>query len=246
MITNPFSLDGKRVLVTGASSGIGRQIAILFSHMRAEVVLTARNEAHLAETLAAMAPGNHVIVPADLIDSEQRNRLTERAGDVDGVVHSAGTSLLSPIRLLPERHVRDLFAVNYEAPVFLTQSLLKNRSVRGGGSILFIASIAAHIGVAGVGIYSGTKAALLATARCLAVELARARIRVNCLSPGLVASPLLEMVAQNVSLEDKARDYPLGLGTVEDVANAAAYFISDASRWVTGTTLIMDGGLTIG
>lgn len=243
---NPFALDGKRVLVTGASSGIGRQVAISCSRMGAQIVLSARNEPELQKTLAAMDPGEHVVIPADVTDPGQRRALAEGAGTLDGVVHSAGTSLLSPIRLLPEKHVRDLFALNYDAPVLLTQSLLQRKAVRPGGSLLFLASIAAHIGVPGVGIYSGTKGALLATVRCLAAELARSRTRVNCLSPALVASPLLDLVAQNVSLEEKARDYPLGLGTVDDVANAAVYFLSDASRWITGTTLIMDGGLTIG
>lgn len=243
---NPFSLTGKRILVTGASSGIGRQVAISCSRMGADVVLTARDESRLQETLQSLAFGQHLVVAADLTDVDQRRTLTDSIGIVDGVVHSAGTSILSPIRLLPEKHVRDLFTLNYDAPIFLTQRLLQNKAIRSGGSILFIASIAAHIGVTGVGVYSGTKAALLATTRCLAVELARARTRVNCLSPALVASPLLDLVAQNVSLEEKTRDYPLGLGTADDVANAAIYFLSDASRWVTGTTLIMDGGLTIG
>lgn len=208
-------------------------------------MLSARNELELQKTLAAMEPGRHAVIPADVTDPAQRRALVEGAGTLDGVVHSAGTSILSPIRLLPERHLRDLMALNYEAPVFLTQHLLQRKAVRPGGSLLFIASIAAHIGVPGVGVYSGTKAAILATVRCLAAELARTRTRANCLSPSLVASPLLDLVAQNVSLEDKARDHPLGLGTPEDVANAAIYFLSDASRWVTGTTLIMDGGLTI-
>jgi NAD(P)-dependent dehydrogenase (short-subunit alcohol dehydrogenase family) len=244
--TNPFSLEGKRILVTGASSGIGRQIAISFSQMGASVVLSARNEARLAETRAEMNSGDHLIVPADITDGEQRNSLADHAGILHGVVHSSGTSVLSPIRMATEKHVRDLFSLNYDGPILLTQRLLSKKAIQAGGSILFISSIAAHIGVAGVGVYSGTKAALLATVRCLAMELARSRTRVNCLSPSLVASPLLDMMAQNVSLEEKARDHPLGLGKVEDVANAAIYFISDASRWVTGTTLVMDGGLTIG
>lgn len=246
MSHDPFSLDGKRILVTGASSGIGRQIAISFSQRGASVVLSARNEERLAETLAAMRPGDHSTIPADITDSAQRNALADSAGPLDGVVHSSGTSVLSPIRLATERHFRELLALNYEGPMLLTQRLLYRKAVRNGGSILFLASIAAHIGVAGVGAYSGTKAALLATVRCLALEVVKSKIRVNCLSPSLVASPLLDLMAQNVSLEEKSKDHPLGLGTPEDVANAAVYFVSDASRWVTGTTLIMDGGLTIG
>ncbi len=243
---NPFSLQGKRVLVTGASSGIGRQVAISFSRAGADVVLSARNRERLAQTLAALAPGSHQVIPADLTIEDQRHHLADSVGPIHGVVHSSGQSGLSPIRLATEKHLRSLFALNYDAPILLTQRLLAKKQVNQDGSILFIASIAAHIGVAGVGVYSATKSALLATVRCLALEVVKNRIRVNCVSPALVQSPMLDLMAQNVSLEEKSQDYPLGLGTVDDVANAAIYFISDASRWVTGTTLVMDGGLTIG
>jgi NAD(P)-dependent dehydrogenase (short-subunit alcohol dehydrogenase family) len=242
---NPFSLSGKRVLVTGASSGLGRQIAISFSKMGAEVVLSARREVELANTLDAMVAGTHSSIVADITDVAQRNRLADTAGPLHGVVHCAGTSRLSPIRMASEKHLHELLTLNYEGPVLLTQRLLQKKAIQNGGAILFIASIAAHIGVPGVGVYSGTKAALLATTRCLAMELVKQKIRVNCLSPSLVESPLLDLMAQSVSLEEKSKDHPLGLGKPEDVANAAIYFVSDASRWVTGTTLIMDGGLTI-
>lgn len=245
MTSNPFSLAGKRVLVTGASSGIGRQTAISFSNMGAAVVLNGRDEERLAATLGAMSAGEHVIIPGDIVNNEQRVELADSAGLLNGVVHCAGTSVLSPIRLASQKHLRDLYILNYESPILLTQRLLYRKAIQNAGSILFIASIAAHIGVPGVGAYSATKAALLATVRCLAMELIKQRIRVNCLSPSLVESPLLDLMAQSVSLEEKSRDHPLGLGKPEDVANAAIYFISDASRWVTGTTLVMDGGLTI-
>lgn len=245
MTINPFSLAGKRVLVTGASSGIGRQIAISFSHMGAELVITGRDRARLDETLAAMAPGGHQIIPADIVDNDQRTALADGAGSLNGLVHCAGTSVLAPIRLASQKHLRDLYILNYESPMLLTQRLLYRKAIQNAGSILFVASIAAHIGVPGVGAYSGTKAALLATVRCMAMELVKQKIRVNCLSPSLVQSPLLDLMSKNVSLEEKSRDHPLGLGTPEDVANAAIYFVSDASRWVTGTTLVMDGGLTI-
>ncbi len=245
MKNNPFSLSGKRVLVTGASSGIGRQIAISFANMGATVVLNGRNKERLADTLAAMSSGEHVTIAADIVDNEQRVNLADSAGLLNGVVHCAGTSVLAPIRLASQKHFRELYVLNYESPMLLTQRLLYRKAVQNAGSILFIASIAAHIGVPGVGAYSGTKAALLATVRCLAMEVIKQKIRVNCLSPSLVESPLLDLMAQSVSLEEKSRDHPLGLGTPEDIANAAIYFISDASRWVTGTTLVMDGGLTI-
>ncbi len=245
MSFNPFSLAGKRVLVTGASSGIGRQIAISFSKMGADVVASGRNVERLQETMGALAPGAHLAIPADIVDDEQRVALADQAGQLNGLVHCAGTSVLAPIRMASKKHLRDLYVLNYESPMLLTQRLLYRKAIQNSGSILFIASIAAHIGVPGVGAYSGTKAAILATVRCMAMELIKQKIRVNCLSPSLVESPLLELMSKNVSLEEKSRDHPLGLGTPEDVANAAIYFVSDASRWVTGTTLIMDGGLTI-
>ena len=246
MTSDPFSLAGKRILVTGASSGIGRQIAITAAARGASLVISGRDEARLAETLTMMvASKDHRILPADITVIDQRQRLADECGPVDGVVHSAGTSVLSPIRLATDRHVRDLFALNYEGPVLLSQRLLYRKEVRDGGSILFISSIAAHIGVRGVGVYSGTKAALLATVRCMALEVVKNKIRVNCLSPSLVQSPLLDLMSKNVSLEEKSADHPLGLGTPDDVANAAIFFLSPASRWITGTTLIMDGGLTI-
>jgi len=238
---NPFSLEGKRILVTGASSGIGRQIAISASEMGALIVLSGRNEDRLAETLKGMPPGDHYIVKADITASHDRDALVDAVGKLHGVVHGCGVSMLSPIRLISERHIRDQFAVNYEGPILLTQRLLARKSIESGGSILFVASIAGHVGVAGVGVYSGTKAALVATTRCMALELAKHKVRANCLSPGLVATPLTEQMNQTVSLEEKAAEFPLGLGQPEDVANAAIYFMADASRWVTGTSLIMGG-----
>lgn len=245
VVFNPFSLSGKRILVTGASSGLGRQIAISFSKMGAAVIITARRESQLAETLAAMDRGEHSVIAADMTHAAQRIALADGAGSLNGVVHCAGTSVLAPIRMASEKHLRELYTLNYEAPILLTQRLLYRKAVQNNGSILFIASIAAHIGVPGVGVYSGTKAALFATARCLAMEVIKQKIRVNCLSPSLVETPLLDLMGQSVSLEEKSRDHPLGLGKPEDVANAAIYFVSDASRWITGTTLVMDGGLTI-
>ena len=128
----------------------------------------------------------------------------------------------------------------------LTQRLLYKNSIAPGGSIVFISSIAAHIGVPGVGIYSGTKAALIAMMRCLAMEVVKRKIRANCLSPALVESPLLDATEALVgSLDDERRNYPLGFGKPEDVANAAVFLLSEASRWITGTTIVMDGGLTV-
>lgn len=150
------------------------------------------------------------------------------------------------MRQVTPQHLTDVWKINYEAPMLLTQKLLAGSQVSANGSILFMSSIAAYIGVAGVGAYSGTKAALIATMRCMATEVAKRGIRVNCLAPALVETPLLAATESVVaSLDTQRAAYPLGFGKPADVANASVFFLSGASRWITGTTLVMDGGLTI-
>jgi NAD(P)-dependent dehydrogenase (short-subunit alcohol dehydrogenase family) len=250
-MTHPFSLEGKRILITGASSGLGRAIAIACSLMGAKVVGVGRDLARLEQTRQMLTePSSHVMVNADLTQASDRERLIVGLEEsVDGVVHGAGISRLSPVRLMTQAHLDELMGINVHAPMLLNQGLLRNKRIADEGSILFIASIAAHIGVAGVAGYSGTKGALLAMARCLALEVAKRKIRVNCLSPSLVETPLfLSMVEMSgiESMEQQRNNHPLGFGKPEDVANASVFFLSPASRWITGTTLVMDGGLTIG
>ena len=248
---NPFSLDGRRILVTGSTSGLGKVIALTCARMGAEVICTGRDAERLAQTqeeLRAISPKMHQAVQADLTQAHGRDALIAAVGTsaLNGVVHSAGISRLSPVRMLTEQHLREVQSINVDAPMLLTQALLKRNLIAADGSMVFIASIAAHIGVPGVAAYSGTKAALLAMVRCLAMEVVKRRIRANCLSPALVETPLLDATAALVgSMEQERNNYPLGFGKPEDVANAAVFMLSDASRWVTGTTLVMDGGLTI-
>lgn len=243
---NPFALTGCTVLVTGASSGIGRQIAISCAAMGARIIASGRNETRLHDTLNTLHGSGHTGIAAELTSETDIDRLVEQAGVVNGVVHCAGISRLAPLRMASQAHIAEVWKTNYEAPIMLTQRLLAKNRVAADGSILFMSSIAAFIGVAGVGVYSGSKAALIATMRCLAMEVVKRRIRVNCLAPALVESPLLEATEKMVlSIETTKADYPLGFGKAEDVANAAVFFLSGASRWITGTTLVMDGGLTI-
>lgn len=248
-MNNPFSLAGKRILVTGASSGIGRAIAIGCSHMGANIVATGRDAVRLAETMESLHQGQHQMVIADLTKENERETLiSELSQPIDGCVHSAGISRLSPVRMVNEAHLMEIMSINVIAPMLLTQGLLKKQKIQNNGAILFISSIAAHIGVQGVAGYSGSKAALIAMMRCLALEVIKKKIRVNSLSPSLVETPLfeaMELQSGTLSMEQKRKDHPLGFGKPEDIANASIFFLSDASRWITGTTLIMDGGLTI-
>ncbi|MBE8716001.1 SDR family NAD(P)-dependent oxidoreductase [Cellvibrio polysaccharolyticus] len=247
---NPFSLAGKRILVTGASSGLGERIALSCASMGAELIITGRNNERLEKVLAELQSISdlpHRAVVADLTVTTERDALVASLDqEIQGLVHSAGISRLCPVRMMNEAHLREVQSINVDAPVLLTQSLLKRNRVSPEGAIVFIASIAAHIGVAGVGAYSGSKAALIAMSRCLAMEVVKRKIRVNCLSPALVETPLLEATAKMVgSLETEKNNYPLGFGKPEDIANATIFMLSGASRWITGTTLVMDGGLTI-
>lgn len=247
---NPFSLVGKRVLVTGASSGIGREIALTCAKMGALVIATGRDQPRLSATFEALQSISdlvHVAVAADLTVAEDRARVVAAAeAGIDGLVHCAGISKLSPVRMMTAEHLRELHTINVEAPLLLTQGLLIKNRVAKNGSIMFMASVAAYIGVPGVGAYSGTKAALIAISRNLAMEVVKHGIRVNCLAPSFVDTPMLTFDSFKVSpLEKHHATHPLGFGKPEDVANAAVFLMSGASRWITGTTLVMDGGMTV-
>lgn len=246
---NPFSLKGKRVLVTGASSGIGLTTALSCARMGAEVIVTGRDKERLTKTfeeLQGISDLRHQMVIADLTVATERDAVVAAMDSkIDALINGAGISRLSPTRMMNEEHLQLLHRTNVEAPMLLTQGILRRNLVAADGAIVFIASIAAHIGTAGVGGYSGTKAALIAMARCLATEVAKHRIRVNCLSPALVHTPLVANADKMISMDSLGQGQLLGFGMPEDVANAVIFMISDASRWITGSTLIMDGGLTL-
>ncbi|MBO9648003.1 MAG: SDR family oxidoreductase [Variovorax sp.] len=239
--SNPFSLAGKTILVTGASSGIGRQAAISCSQRGARVVLTGRDSERLQATYLQLPGDGHVQVVADLTREADRDRLVQASGNIDGLVHCAGQQKHCPIRQLTERAMTDMYAVNFLAPVMLTQRLLQSNAIGVQGSIIFLLSTAAHIGTRGVGPYSAMKAGLIGIIKCLALEQAKRKIRVNGISPSAVATPMWGAD----QLEAQKARHPLGLGEPQDVANAVIYLLSDASRWVTGTNLVMDGGAVL-
>jgi len=248
-----FDLEGKNIIVTGASSGLGRQVAISCSKMGARVVLMGRNEVRLQETLLEMQnPDIHIPVVADLVEFDKIEGfigdVVARIGKIDGAVNCAGISLTLPLRSVSPDKLLNLFNINVFAAYQLTRivSNPKYFSVNGG-SILFISSVAGIVGENAKSGYSMTKGALIAGARSLAVELAAKKIRVNSISPGLVVTPL-NMNAEHITNPEKRQalenQHLLGLGSPEDVANACIYLLSDASRWVTGTNLVIDGGYT--
>lgn len=247
-ISSPFSLAGKRILVTGASSGLGRQIAISCAQSGASLIICGRNLDRLQETLSQLTGEGHSVIAGDLTDDDVIAQTVEQAGSIDGVVHCTGISVPIPARMTKREFMERLYSINVFTPQLLTAQLLLKNRINKDGAILFLSSIAAVRGVHGMSVYSGTKAALIAATRCLALETAKRGIRVNCLAPDLVETPMLHGSGANMPTEewlDQQRAiHPLGLGTPDDVAHAAIFFLSSASRWITGTTLIMDGGIT--
>jgi len=247
---HPFSLSGKRLLITGASSGIGRASAIACSRMGAILTLTGRHEARLKETLEQTEePARHQILAAELTDEAQLKKLTDGIAEpLDGVVHCAGISMARPVKFLTGELMDQMMNTNYKAPVLLTQQLLKNRKVNRGASIIFISSVlGVFVSEPATGMYSGTKAALTGMAKAMALELAPRGIRVNCICPGVIKTELFENsgISQE-QLDENLKRYPLGrYGRPEEVAQAAIYLLSDASTWITGTILKIDGGLTL-
>lgn len=242
-MNNPFTLVGKTILVTGASSGIGRGIAIACAGMGAQVVLTARNRERLQETLSMMEGTGHIIIPADLTNETERVALVEQLPALNGVVQCAGVMNRVPCKSIGEEDIQHVFQPNIEAPMLLQAELLQEKKIEKGASIVYIASIAARSAVAGNALYSASKAALISYAKCLALELAPRLIRVNSICPAMVWTDLALVGATKEQLEEDQLKYPLKrYGTPEDIANLAIYLLSDASTWMTGSYVEITGG----
>lgn len=238
-----FSLNGKTILVTGASSGIGRAIAIACSQQGARVILNGRNQLRLQATLETLSGEGHEAVQADLTNAEQRTFLVESLPQLDGVVHCAGIGSRVLCKMLEEQDVSRVMQANFEAPVLLQAELLREKKIAKEASIVFIASAAATMPSVGNAIYSASKAAIIAYAKCLAQELANRKIRVNCISPAMVWTDLALVGATEEQLREAEQNYPLKRYALpEDITGAAIYLLSDASSWVTGSNIELTGG----
>lgn len=245
MSYNPFSLQGKTILVTGASSGIGRSIAVECSKMGANVILTARNEQRLQETLALMECGGHKIVVADLFQEATIQSMVNQMPLLDGVVHNAGIGLRKPCKMITQVDIDLVMTANSHGPILLQRYLLKNKKINKEASIVFVASRAPFAPTVGNALYAASKGAILGYAKVLALELAAQKIRVNSICPAMVWTELIERDAQQmgVSYEDVQQKYPLKrYGKPEDVAYLTIYLLSDASSWMTGSDIDITGG----
>ena len=238
-----FGLKDKKILVTGASLGIGREVAKFCSAAGASLIITGRDQMRLSETLDGLDGQNHMMKVCDLTDYPSLKNLAAEIDRVDGIVHCAGIRGLAPMKMVSTEFMHDVFEINYFSPVMLTRELLFKQKIKPAGSIIFISSIAALTGTVGVGPYSGSKAALIGTLRPLALELAKRKIRVNSLCPGLVETTL---ITEDPSWFQEARKkYPMDIGQPEDIAYACLYFLSNASSKVTGAVFSMDGGVEL-
>ncbi len=251
MAYNPFSLEGKTILVTGASSGIGRGIAVECSKMGAKMVINGRNVERLNETMSMLEGEGHIAIAADLSKQENIDSLVAQCPAINGVVHSAGIPKICGVKHIERNLLEEIVNVNEIAPILLTSGLLKKKKLQKKSSIIFIASISG-VCVANVGEapYSTTKGGLAGFTKGAAYELAAQGTRVNTICPALVPTSILglsnEMFSEQQLKDTMYGRYPLKrVGTPEDIANGAIYLLSDASSWVTGINLIIDGGYTL-
>ena len=245
---NPFSLDGKTVLVTGASSGIGKATAIECSKMGAKVVITGRNEERLSLTMKELCGDGHLSIVADLEDEESIEHLAEQCPSINGLVNNAGSTIMVPTQFITRERLMQVLEVNTIAPIILTQKLLKKKKLGKGASVVVTDSISGvMIASPGNVLYSTSKSAINGFVKNAALDLANKKIRVNAVCPGMIATHILDNGM--VSAEDMEADlkrYPMKrYGTPEEVAHAIIYFLSDASSFTTGASLVIDGGFTL-
>lgn len=247
---NPFSLEGKTILITGASSGIGRGTAIECSKMGARVVLNGRNEERLQETLTQLHGDGHIALVGDLTAEEDVNNIMGKMPVLNGIVHCVGISQIKMVKFMDKSSLNRIFNTNVFGPVMLNSLLLKKRKIIKGASIVFISSISGvYVSQVGEAGYGASKAALAGYVKSAALELAAQGTRINCIHPGVIETPLLnvsnEIFAED-DLESLKRKYPLKrFGRPKDVAYCAVYLLSEASSFMTGSSILLDGGFTL-
>lgn len=245
---NLCSLEGKRILVTGAASGMGRATAITCSKLGAEITCIDRNGDGILETLSLMDMSMHKSCILDLADTESWSSFLESSPVYDGIANCAGIASMKPFTFIDKTDIDKVFGVNFIGPVLLVKSLLKYKKLSKPSSVVFVSSVdGPKIVHQGNSVYSSSKAALVGMARNMAVDLAPKGIRVNCVLPGTTDTPLIR--TSNVTeeqLSSISNSFPLKrLGTPQDMANAIVFLLSDASSFITGTELVVDGGYSL-
>lgn len=246
MNNNPFSLENKTILVTGASSGIGYETCISIHKQGGKFIAIARREDLLIELLSKTSNTNCYIA-GDLTKENDLQIIIDSLDKIDGLVHCAGIVSLAPVKFYNPKLMEDMRALNYDSILNLVNLLFKKKKVNKGSSIVLVASISGLFGMKGNGIYAGTKGALIAISKVWANEFAGMKIRVNCISPGMVRTEITKRSITDLSkevIDEDEKKYPLGYGDPEDVSNPIVFLLSKGSKWITGQNIVLDGGRT--
>jgi len=246
-----LTLQDKNIIITGASSGIGRECAIIASKIGARVILIARNKEKLDTTLSSMSGKGHIVLANDVTDYENLKNILSEIIETDfkcinGIVHCAGREMTKPFFLTKAEHFRELLEVHLIAGLELIRFCSKKDYLpEEGASYVFISSIMAELGSTGLSSYCASKSAITSTVKALALELASKKVRINSVEPGCVTTDLLSKRFSKMSSEEVEvikKQHPLGLGTPNQVANVVCFLLSDLSSWITGTNIVVDGG----
>ncbi|MDR1180528.1 MAG: SDR family oxidoreductase [Bacteroidales bacterium] len=247
MENNPFSLKGKKILVTGASSGIGRATSVQCANMGANIIVTGRNNERLQETMNMLAIGEHHCVEADITTDSGIFHLTDNVEALDGIVHCAGINTKFLFKFIDMEKINTMYAINCFSPMLMLQSFIKKKKINKGASIVLLSSISSNYATVSNALYASTKGAVNSLIRVLALELSAAKIRVNGIMPGMVKTEMMKSYGMtDDELDNLSKSYPLGkFGEPVDIANCAVYLLSEASCWVTGTNIVIDGGITL-
>ncbi len=246
---NPMDMSGRAVLVTGASSGIGRETSILLSQLGARLVLVGRNQERLTQTLTSLEGTGHHAEALDLTDlaaiPEVISRLAKNTGPFDGLVHAAGIHLLRLLRMVTPENIEEILRTNVSSAIQLAKGFRQKGNCTPSSALVFLTSVVGHVGQPAVSVYAASKGAIIGLTKSLAVELAREGIRVNCVAPSVVQTEMADKLLRALGPDQRAATetmHLLGLGQPRDVAHAIAFLLAPTGSWITGTTLTVDGG----
>jgi NAD(P)-dependent dehydrogenase (short-subunit alcohol dehydrogenase family) len=248
-----FSIKGKSVLITGASSGIGKEVSIQLSKAEASIVIVGRDIERLNQTyesLSVNSGADHLLFTCDISEEANIKELVSKVNAVDCVIHCAGIGRYVPLKFYSKSILDEFYRINLFAPLLLTKELIKQRKIKNDGSVIFLSSIMSTVGAKANGIYASTKSALVGATKSIALELANNKIRVNCISPALVKTPLLDSGTDKGGISQTEYDndllnHPLGIGEPADISKLCLFLLSNEARWITGTNIIIDGGYTL-